>query len=91
MVLGRYSLERRAGVGSRNCVGLDCVRAVERGERAYELHDSAVSYPRNGQSPETLRTLADRGIRENVDSTLSKHRASPDSEGNHVHECAGLR
>jgi hypothetical protein len=63
MVLGRYSLERRAGVGSRNCVGLDCVRAVERGERAYELHDSAVSYPRNGQSPETLRTLADRGIR----------------------------
>ena len=91
MVLDRYSRWRPAGVGSRDCVDLDCVRAFERGERAYELYDSAVSCPRNGQSPETLRTLADRGIRENVDSTLSKHRAAPDSESGHVHECAGVR
>jgi hypothetical protein len=54
MVLDRYSRERPAGVGSRDCVDLDCVRAFERGERAYELYDGAVSYPRNGQPPETL-------------------------------------
>jgi len=57
MVLDRYSRERPVGVGSRGRVDLDCVRAFKRGERAYELYDSAVSCPRNGQPPETLRTL----------------------------------
>ena len=57
MVLDRYSRWRPAGVGSRDCVDLDCVRAFECRERAYELYHSAVSYPRNGQPPATLRTL----------------------------------
>ena len=92
MVLDRYSREGPAGVGSRDCVDLDCVRAFECRERAYELYDSAVSCPRNGQPPATLRTLTKTEVfAKNVDPTLSKHRAAPDSESGHVHECAGVR
>lgn len=59
MVLARYSPERQAGVGLKDCVDLDCVRAVVHGWRAHEPHDRAVFYPRNGQSPRTVATLRD--------------------------------